>query len=165
VLRMAAKRRYPLVSSHTGTGGEWTDDQLRELYRFGGIASATLDQAPQLAAKILRFAQFRSKRHYFGVPLGTDTGGFSSLPDPRPDAVSSPVQYKFRSYDGRVVFDRQRSGTRTFDINNDGVAHYGLIPDLIADMQQHGGAAALRPLFHSAEAYLRTWTLAYGHTR
>src|SRR5262249_30448685 len=123
VLRMAAKRRYPLVSSHTGTGGEWTDDQLRELYRFGGIASATLDQAPQLAAKILRFAQFRSRRHYFGVPLGTDAGGFSSLPDARPDAASSPVTYKFRSYDGRVVFDRQRSGTRTFDINNDGVAH------------------------------------------
>jgi microsomal dipeptidase-like Zn-dependent dipeptidase len=161
VLRMAAKRRYPLVSSHTGTGGEWTDAQLRQLYRFGGIASATLDSAPALAAKIERLSAFRSKHHYFGVGLGTDTGGFSSLPDPRPDAGSAPLTYPFRSYDGKVLFSRERSGSRTFDLNTDGVAHYGLIADLIADMQQHGGASALRPLFHSAEAYLRTWQLAY----
>ncbi len=161
LLRMARKHRYPLVSSHTGTGGEWTDAQLRELYNLGGMASATPDTAPGLAAKITRLTAFRSKRHYFGVGLGTDTGGFSSLPDPRPDAGVTPLQYPFRSYDGKVTFGREHSGTRTFDLNTDGVAHYGLIADLIADIQQHGGAAALRPLFHSAEAYLRMWQLAY----
>ena len=161
LLRIAKKRRYPLVSSHTGTGGEWTDAQLRELYKLGGMASATPDTAPGLAAKLTRLAAFRSKHHYFGIGLGTDTGGFSSLPDPRPDAGVTPLQYPFRSYDGKVTFGRERSGTRTFDLNTDGVAHYGLIADLIADIQQHGGAAALRPLFHSAEAYLDMWQLAY----
>jgi microsomal dipeptidase-like Zn-dependent dipeptidase len=161
LLRIARKHRYPLVSSHTGTGGEWTDTQLRELYNLGGMAAATPDTAPELAAKITKLAAFRSKRHYFGVGLGTDTGGFSSLPGPRPDAGASPLQYPFRSFDGKVTFVRERSGTRTFDLNTDGVAHYGLLSDLIADVQQHGGAAALRPLFHSAEAYLRMWQLAY----
>jgi microsomal dipeptidase-like Zn-dependent dipeptidase len=161
LLRIARKRRYPLVSSHTGTGGEWTDAQLRQLYNLGGIASATPDTAPGLAAKLTKLTSFRSKRHYFGIGLGTDTGGFSSLPDPRADAGVTPLQYPFRSFDGRVTFGRQRSGTRTFDLNTDGVAHYGLIADLIADVQQHGGAAALRPLFHSAEAYLDMWRLAY----
>jgi hypothetical protein len=162
VLRIARRHRYPLVSSHTGTGGEWTPAQLRELYALGGLASATPDTAPRLAAKIEAFKPDRSKRRYFAVALGTDTGGFSSLPGPRDDAAQSPLAYPFRSYLGKVRFQRQQTGTRGFDLNVDGVAHYGLIADLIADMQQHGDAAALRTLFRSAEAYLRTWQLAYA---
>ena len=162
VLRIARRHRYPLVSSHTGTGGEWTPAQLRELYALGGLASATLDTAPRLAAKIEAFKGDRSKLRYFGVALGTDTGGFSSLPGPRDDAAQSPLAYPFRSYRGKVRFQRQQTGSRGFDLNVDGVAHYGLIADLIADMQQHGDAAALRTLFRSAEAYLRTWQLAYA---
>ncbi len=162
VLRMAKSHRYPLVSSHTGTGGEWTPDQLRELYNLGGMAAATPDTAPELAAKIETLKTYRSKHHYLGVGLGTDTGGFSSLPGPRPDAPQSPLAYPFRSYDGKVLFERQQTGDRGFDLNADGVAHYGLIADLVGDMQQHGGGAALSPLFRSAEAYLRMWKLAYA---
>ncbi len=161
VLRIARRHRSPLVSSHTGTGGQWTPAQLKELYNLGGLASATLDTAPQLAAKIEAMRADRSKHHYFAVGLGTDTGGFSSLPGARPDAARSPLTYPFRSYRGKVLFGREQTGSRTFDLNTDGVAHYGLIADLLADMQQHGGAPALRTLFRSAEAYLRTWQLAY----
>ncbi|MEA2307674.1 MAG: hypothetical protein QOH43_4954, partial [Solirubrobacteraceae bacterium] len=39
--------------------------------------------------------------------------------------------------------------------------HYGLVPDLLADMQrQPHGKEAMSLLFHSAEAYLRMWQLA-----
>jgi microsomal dipeptidase-like Zn-dependent dipeptidase len=162
VLRMAKRRRYPLVSSHTGTGGYWTPDQLRQLYALGGMAAARADAAPALAARIGELKSYRSRRHFFGVGLGTDTGGFSSLPGPRPDAAQSPVTYPFRGYYCNVTFQRERSGTRTFDLNTDGVAQYGLIPDLLADMQQHGGGPAMRSLFRSAEAYLQMWQLAYA---
>jgi hypothetical protein len=162
VLRMAERRRYPLVSSHTGTGGFWTTQQLRLIYRLGGMAAARADAAPALAARIEELRGDRSKRHYFGVGLGTDTGGFSSLPAPRPDAAQTPVTYPFRALYCNVSLQRERSGGRTFDLNTDGVAHYGLIPDLLADMQQHGGGAALRSVFRSAEAYLRMWELAYA---
>jgi microsomal dipeptidase-like Zn-dependent dipeptidase len=163
VLRIAKRRRYPLVSSHTGTGGLWTPEQLRLLYRLGGLAAARAQTAPELAARIEELKRHRSKRHYFAAGLGTDTGGFSSLPEPRADAAQTPVTYPFVCrVGGRVTFQRQRTGTRTYDLNTDGVAHYGLIADLLADMQQHGGGAALRSLFRSAEAYLRTWELAYG---
>jgi microsomal dipeptidase-like Zn-dependent dipeptidase len=162
VLRMAKRNRYPLVSSHTGTGGFWTQQQLRLIYRLGGMAAARADAAPALAARIEELRADRSKRHYFGVGLGTDTGGFSSLPAPRPDASQTPVTYPFRALYCNVQLQRERSGSRTFDLNSDGVAHYGLIPDLLADMQQHGGGAALRSLFRSAEAYLRMWELAYA---
>ena len=83
VLTIAARHDYPLVSSHTGTGGSWTGGELRRLYRTGGFASATPADAAELAAKILRFRHFRDRGRYFGVGLGTDTGGFSSLPGPR----------------------------------------------------------------------------------
>jgi microsomal dipeptidase-like Zn-dependent dipeptidase len=162
VLRMAKRRRYPLVSSHTGTGGYWTPDQLRQLYALGGMAAARADAAPALAARIGELKNYRSRRHFFGVGLGTDTGGFSSLPGPRPDAAQSPVTYPFRGYYCNVTFQREQSGTRTFDLNTDGVAQYGLIPDLLADMQQHGGGPAMRSLFRSAEAYLQMWQLAYA---
>jgi microsomal dipeptidase-like Zn-dependent dipeptidase len=162
VLRIARRHRYPLVSSHTGTGGYWTPHQLKELYALGGMAAARADTAPALAGRIGELKNYRSKRHFFGVGLGTDTGGFSSLPGPRPDAAKSPVTYPFRGYFCNVTFQREQSGTRTFDLNTDGVAHYGLIPDLLADMQQHGGGPAMRSLFRSAEAYLRMWGLAYA---
>ena len=159
VLSIAARRHYPLVSSHNGTGGEWTPSELRRLHKLGGYASVSPDTAPALSTKILRMARFG----FFGVGLGTDTGGFASLPGPRSDAATNPLRYPFKSYDGRVTFVREQTGTRTFDLNTDGVAHYGLIADLVADMQQTGGRRALPPLFRSAEAYLRMWQRAVRH--
>jgi len=160
VLEIAEKRDYPLVSGHTGTGGPWSADKLRRLYRLGGYASATPDGAAGLTDKILSFSKYRAKGRYFGVGLGTDTGGFSTLPG-APEETTDPLKYPFRSYDGKVKFGRERTGTRTFDYNEDGVAHYGLFPDLLADVQrQPKGKRALASLFRSAEAYLRTWEKA-----
>jgi hypothetical protein len=79
-----------------------------------------------------------------------------------PSAGAREFRYPFESYDGEVRFRRQRTGQRTYDLNTDGVAHYGLFADLIADMeQQPGGKRALRSLFGSAEGYLRMWELTY----
>ena len=154
---LAAARHYPLLSSHNNTGGFWTADDLRRLHALGGYVSATPDQAAPLAAKIDALSRFG----FTGVGLGTDTGGFAALPAPEADAATNPLHYPFRSYDGRVLFGRQRTGTRTFDINTDGVAHYGLMPDLLANVRRAGGgAAALRSLFSSADAYLLTWERA-----
>jgi hypothetical protein len=160
VLRIAAEHDYPLVSGHTGTGGTWTPGELRSLYRHGGLAAATPAQAPDLAQKILGLRKY-ARGHAPGVALGTDTGGFSTLPAPREDAAADPLDYPFRSADGKVTFSRQRTGERTFDLNTDGVAHYGLFADLLADMgDAPGGKAATRALFGSAEAYLQTWERA-----
>jgi microsomal dipeptidase-like Zn-dependent dipeptidase len=165
VLAIAAKAHYPLISSHNGTGGEWTPSELRRLYRLGGFAAVTPDLAPALAQKILAMARYASPAHGFtGIGLGTDTNGFSSLPGPRPGARAHPLRYPFASYDGSVTFTRERTGTRPFDLNRDGVAHYGLIADLIADMQHtSAGRRALPLLFNSAEAYVDTWQRAIDH--
>jgi microsomal dipeptidase-like Zn-dependent dipeptidase len=164
VLSIAAKAHYPLVSSHNGTGGEWSTAELTELYKLGGFAAVTPDQAPALAQKILSMTKFKDRSRFFGVGIGTDTGGFSSLPGPRSDAMTHPLRYPFKSYDGNMTFTREVTGSRTFDLNTDGVAQYGLIADLLADMrQQPGGRQALALLFGSAEAYLETWQRAIAH--
>jgi microsomal dipeptidase-like Zn-dependent dipeptidase len=161
VMAIAARHHYPLVSSHTGTGGEWTAAQLRRLYDNGGLATATLAEARQLAAKIRRLGSYRSHKHYFGVGLGSDTGGFNALPGPPPKS-SHPLHYPFTPFYCDVTVSRETTGQRTFDLNKDGVAHYGLLPDLLADVQQQkGGRRALHPLLHSAEAYLEMWGRAF----
>ena len=163
MLAIAARAHYPLVSSHNGTGGEWTGAELRRLYALGGFAAVTPDQAPALAAKIRDMAAHDHQR-LVGVGLGSDTGGFSSLPGPRVDAGNHPLRYPFLSYDGSVRFDRERAGARVFDLNTDGVAQYGLFADLLADMgRSAAGRHALALLFDSAQAYLDTWQRAWNH--
>src|SRR4029077_7872924 len=56
VLDIASANHYPLVSSHTGTGGEWTPAQLKRLYAIGGLASARPDTASKLAGTIISIA-------------------------------------------------------------------------------------------------------------
>jgi microsomal dipeptidase-like Zn-dependent dipeptidase len=49
-------------------------------------------------------------------------------------------------------------GRRTFDFNVDGLAHYGLLPDLLQDLKNIGvGTREFEALFSSAEAYVATW--------
>jgi hypothetical protein len=70
------------------------------------------------------------------------------------------VQYPFRSFDGGSVIDRQRSGTRTYDLNTDGVDHYGLYPDWVEDLRLVAGPQIVDDLANGAEAYLQLWERA-----
>jgi microsomal dipeptidase-like Zn-dependent dipeptidase len=50
---------------------------------------------------------------------------------------------------------------RTWDINFDGVAHYGMLPDFFQDLRAVGMTRQdLEPLFRGAEAYIRMWEKA-----
>ncbi|MDX6665832.1 MAG: hypothetical protein QOG68_2038 [Solirubrobacteraceae bacterium] len=159
VFAIAEARHYPLISSHNGTGGRWVPSQLRRLHALGGYVSTTPEDADKLAAKIVSYRQYG----FAGVGIGTDTGGLAAFPGPLPADAKDPLRYPYRAFAGRVSLDRERSGTRTFDINKDGVAHYGLLPDLFADMQRRpNGRKAMEMLFRSAEAYLQTWERAVG---
>ena len=47
---------------------------------------------------------------------------------------------------------------RDFDINIDGMAHYGMLPDLLQDLRNAGMEPAdFGPLFRSAEDYVQMW--------
>ena len=64
------------------------------------------------------------------------------------------MTYPFRSFDGMTV-DRQRSGQRVYDINVDGMAHYGLFPDWVEDLRLLAGQEVVDDLGRGAEPTCR----------
>ena len=54
---------------------------------------------------------------------------------------------------------------RDFDINLDGMAHYGLLPDLLQDIRNAGlSPQDLAPLFRSANDYVLMWEKCVNHS-
>ncbi|WP_161928524.1 sphingolipid ceramide N-deacylase [Gordonia crocea] len=171
VLDLAAAHRYPgLVSSHT-----WTDKtNYRRILGAGGFVGlfATPAEAEHgetgrhgdlppdflSAWRVLRSQ--RSARYFFGVGFGPDMGGLGKQAHPRPSAKRSPVRYPFTAADGHTRISRQVTGRRVFDVNTDGTAHYGLLPDWIESLRIEAGRdgpTLVADLFSAAEAYARYW--------
>ncbi len=70
----------------------------------------------------------------------------------------NPVLYKDSDASGLEAY---RLGKRTYDFNEDGLANYGLLPDLLQDSKNVGlPAESLAALFSSAEGFLTTWEKA-----
>jgi microsomal dipeptidase-like Zn-dependent dipeptidase len=73
-----------------------------------------------------------------------------------------PVQYPLTPLmPGAAPMGQSVAGNRTFDFNLEGLAHYGLLPDFIQDLQNIGLTTQdLEPLFRSAEGYIQMWERA-----
>ncbi len=154
VLSILETAHYPgVISSHS-----WGDpgSQVR-LQQLGGIVGPISSVSSQFADE-WRFARANRNPHYFfGTGFGSDINGLHSQPEPRPDASQNPVHYPFRSFDGGSIIRRQHSGTRVYDINTDGVDHYGLYPDWIEDLRVVAGPQIVNDMANGAEAYLQMW--------
>jgi len=152
---------YPgMFSSHSWS----TDDALPRIYKLGGVVTPYAGDSETFVHKWqhLRTVRGRLGKQYYGVGYGADANGFGSQGMPRPSAAQSPLVYPFKSFDGRVTLDKQVSGERVFDLNTDGVAHYGLYPDWIADLRVLAGDEIIRDMGRGAEAYLQMWERTYG---
>ncbi|KAA0920016.1 hypothetical protein FQ137_08110 [Dietzia sp. ANT_WB102] len=101
-------------------------------------------------------------RPFDGYGFGSDVNGLAPLAEPRPSAAGDPLVYPFTALSGEVM-DRWRFGERTYDLNTDGVAQYGLYADWAADLLHRAGAdrAELeRQLMGGAEAWTANWEQA-----
>jgi microsomal dipeptidase-like Zn-dependent dipeptidase len=77
------------------------------------------------------------------------------------DKVDTSLKYPFTIEGVDGVFYEQLTGEKFFDFNKDGLAHVGLLPDFIADLKNVGlTEEELRPLFRSADTYIRMWEKA-----
>ena len=85
--------------------------------------------------------------------------GLADQPGP---ASGTPITYPFTSYDGKVTFTQEQWGDRTFNLNTDGLANYGMYADWLRDLQLVGGNQMMADMFQGAEAYLETWERADG---
>jgi hypothetical protein len=152
---MLEARRYSGVISPHG----WMDPgNWPRLWKLGGVAFPGHSQASDYVKEWRKYRP-RSTPYDFGWGYGADLGGLSHQPDAAKDGN---ISYPFRSYDGSVTFSRQKTGERTFDYNQDGVAQYGLYADWFEDLRRLGGPALARDLWNGAEAYLEMWERADG---
>jgi|GEM_PF-412804 len=168
---MFAQFGYPPAATH-GTQG--VDGQV---YALGGISKTNTGtcrdpnrKGATLGALRSRIELKRAKGAYPGEAMSYDLNGFAGAPGPRFGPRSNcgtpqtdPVTYPFQSYAGDVTFTRPRVGNRTIDFNTEGLAHIGLLPEIIDDLRRDAESDDdLEPLFRSAEAYLRMWEKAEG---
>ncbi|MGB1557786.1 MAG: hypothetical protein ACPHCJ_08365 [Oceanococcaceae bacterium] len=164
IFEIAEANGYPgVTSSHDWLNSEELLDRMAHnggpINRFASARGSWVDR--------LNRVDSRMPKHLVGDVAGTgmasDVNGIASLPGNNGNA-DTPL-YPFTSVDGRVQFDVQVTGDHAFNLyEGRGVAHYGLYPDQIADMQRFSEdksteevERALRHLFSSAEAYLRMW--------
>ena len=110
------------------------------------------------------------------VAMGSDFNGIAGHVGPRfgngacagspsqralQERANNRVVYPF-TIPGFGTFDRQVSGQKTYDFNVDGLAHIGLLPDMVADLKNVGLTdQQLQPLFGSAQAYINMWSAVF----
>lgn len=157
---------YPgVVSSHS-----WADDVIYAgIHAIGGVVTPSGGRAtPSFYGEWKKNRAWADPRFEFGFGYGSDVNGFASQAPPRNPGPATRVNYPFSGLGG-VAIDQQRSGTRVYDINTDGVSHYGLYPDWIEDLgkvaenaKSGDGAAIKADMARGAEAYLQMWERAVG---
>jgi hypothetical protein len=102
-----------------------------------------------------------STPQFFGWGYGADLGGLATQGAP-PATGDPPVTYPFKSLDGRMTINRQRTGDRVFDYDTDGVATYGQYAEWYDEVGQLGGNQMVRDMRRGSEAYLQMWERAVG---
>ena len=157
---------YPVVSTHGGHGGISTA-QANRILNLGGIIYPGGNTNGRDYVAILNKEKALNNPNFKAVGFGADTNGLAHQANPRgSDAV--PVKYPFTLFKGAgwgpkfaaiapVTFGKEVSGDRTYDINAEGWAHYGMAADFVEEVRIEGGQPALDALYNSAEAYLQMW--------
>lgn len=159
------EKDYPASGSHGG-------NMRGELYGLGGVSKFNFGACsdPDRPGSRLndlnqRLSLMEEQGAFMAEGFGFDLNGFAGAPGPRfgPKSVcgsgqENPISYPFKSWDGQITFTQPQVGQRAIDFNEEGLAHIGLVAELIEDVRQDGiDPAELEPLFKSAEGYLRMW--------
>lgn len=147
-----------VLSSHSWS----TPDAYSRIYADKGFIAPYAGDSSGYVEKWKRHLTWANPSTYWGIGFGADINGLGAQGDPRPDAATNhPVTYPFTTLGG-VEVGKQVSGQRVYDINQDGVAHYGLYPDWIQDLKMQAGQDIVTDMARGSEAYLQMWERAYG---
>ena len=145
-----------VVSSHS-----WADPTIYpRVLAEGGVVTPYAGDSKGFFEAWRAYRAWADPRYTFGFGYGSDVNGFGSQGGPRTGA-NPKVTYPFTGFGGTTV-NKQRSGERVYDINVDGVAHYGLYVDWLEDLRLQGGDAIINDMLRGPEAYLQMWERTIG---
>jgi microsomal dipeptidase-like Zn-dependent dipeptidase len=137
---------YPQSCNYSTT--EWA-----QAYRYG---VRQMDGAP-----VAMGSDFNGIAGHVGPRFGNGACGGSVSQRAFQERLNNRLAYPF-TIPGFGTFDRQVSGQKSYDFNVDGLAHIGLLPDLVADLKNVGlSDGDLQPLFGSAQAYINMWSAVF----
>jgi len=167
IMDIVESRNYSGVISGHSHMHRKPDGSAHEVHqriaRAGGMMSPYNSSANSLNWSIGEFIDLIEPTGYLvGVPFATDMGGIGSQAYPRDNTDTDPLIYPFETEAG-VVIDKQKTGNRIFDLNNEGLAHYGLVADHIQDIRTHSNSRIYESVMNSAEAYLQMWERAIAN--
>lgn len=162
-----AREYSGVITSHSwmsdGKNGQ-VHNNTRRLIEAGGFSTPYNVNASGITDRISRYLDIVEQTPYLdGVGFGTDMSGLGGQAGPRDDTNINPLEYPYTSEFG-LVFDKQISGNRTFDLNQDGIAHYGLVADHLQDIREQAPQRIYESVMNSAEAYLQMWERAESST-
>jgi hypothetical protein len=183
---------YPFVSTHGNFGGT-TKHQARRILANGGLIypsiGRTYSSTPTDGTFLTQMSELRGlwteagAPGIFGFGFGTDTNGLSAQASPRKGATEA-ITYPYTLFDGgvwedlpelrnlgAVVFE-QPSVTdvvtglgRTWHVDSDGSAHYGMMASNVQEVVIEGSDEDLRDMFMAAENYLQMWAQTLASQR
>jgi hypothetical protein len=173
---------YPLLSAHSysydatafpngGLGG-MTLQQAKDMLDMGGLIYPAKGNGKNQANMILnKLKPIWPAGRPLAAGYGADANGFYDMALPR-GAGSTPVHYPFTLFSGPgwgpqfaaagikpLSFDLltiPESG-KQWNVDEVGMAHYGLVADFVEETRIEGGEEAISALYNSAEAYLEMW--------
>lgn len=152
LMDFALKNDYPLNSGHNefrqegGNENNRTREQYLSILQTGGMIG--LGHASGARNFVIRLRQTLELSNYKNVAMGTDVNGFFPLP-----TLDTTISV---TYD--KDFEMCHTGNRSWNINRDGFAHYGLFPDYIRSCTKAGMTEKEKnALMSSAEYFTQMW--------
>lgn len=163
---------YPMISGHGGHGGI-NNAQAAQILKQGGIiypSSKNGKEFKDFLEKLKPIWNASGTPRLIAIGTGNDSTGLANLATPR-GAGSTPVTYPFTLFQGpgwgpqyaaagiAPIQVRMLSipGGQSWDVNETGMAHYGLQADIVEEIRIEGGTEATDALYRSAETYLQLW--------
>lgn len=164
VMEIVEARNYSgVISGHSwlNSAADGSPHKVqRGIATQGGILAPYNGYSTSVQHGIDRYLKlFEATEYLNAVPFSTDMGGIGNQPGPRGDTATNPLIYPFTTEEG-IEIDKQVTGNRTFDLNNEGLAHYGMIADHIQDIREQTPERIYESVMNSAEAYLQMWERA-----
>jgi microsomal dipeptidase-like Zn-dependent dipeptidase len=161
MLLIAKQNDYPVNSGHNGLRAESSHEKTRTLGQLDTIRSVggMMGVGWEGSTPGSFYQTYRQLNGIMGgrsTAIGSDIDGYASTPG-KPTSSS-----QFLNYTNPAGYDYIQKytmpGSRSWDYNTDGMAHYGLVPDFFEAMKKAGAdPAVLNSFFLAAEYFAQMW--------